>query len=51
MPDVFISYSRMDEALVRQLHDALVALERTPWVDWADIPPSSDWMKEIESNI
>ena len=51
MPDVFISYSRMDEALVRRLHDALVALKRSPWVDWADIPPSSDWMKEIESNI
>ena len=34
MADVFISYSRRDQAFVRRLHDALVAAGRETWVDW-----------------
>ncbi len=51
MADVFISYSRKDKDFVRKLHDALSKLNRESWVDWQDIPPSAEWMKEIYSAI
>lgn len=51
MPDVFISYSRKDQAFVHQLHDALVQHNLSPWVDWQDIPPTADWLAEIYTGI
>src|ERR1041384_2973843 len=48
---VFVSYSRSDDAFVRQLHDALAAAQRDVWVDWEDIPPSAEWRREIEQAI
>ena len=42
--DVFISYSRDDDAFVRRLYDALNEKERRAWVDWKGIPPTADWM-------
>src|SRR3970040_2429343 len=51
MTDVFISYSRKDKDLVRALHDALKAQNRDTWVDWEDIPPTAEWLKEIFSAI
>jgi TIR domain len=49
--DVFVSYSRRDQPFVRKLHDALVGVHRDVWVDWEDIPPSAEWLKEIERAI
>lgn len=45
--DVFVSYSRKDAAFVRKFHDALAAARREVWVDWEDIPPSAEWLREI----
>ena len=51
MTDVFISYSRKDKAFVQQLHNTLITQEREVWVDWADIPLTSDWWAEIKAGI
>jgi len=47
MQDVFISYARKDKEFVRQLHAALAAAGRDSWVDWEDIPPTTEWLQEI----
>ncbi|MCB9453934.1 MAG: TIR domain-containing protein [Anaerolineaceae bacterium] len=49
--DVFISYSRKDAALTHQLHTELSRINRDVWVDWEDIPPTADWLREIYENI
>jgi hypothetical protein len=49
--DVFVSYSRKDEPFVRRLHDELARSGRDVWVDWEDIPPSAEWLREIEQAI
>jgi WD40 repeat protein len=49
--DVFISYSRRDGELVRELHDVLTGEGRDVWVDWEDIPPASDWERDIYDSI
>jgi len=51
MSDIFISYSRHDAAFVRSLHGRLTAERREVWVDWEDIPPSAEWLAEIERAI
>lgn len=48
---LFVSYSRADTPAVRRLHAALQARGRQTWVDWEGIPPSADWMREIEGAI
>ncbi len=49
--DVFISYSRRDRAVVERLTAALEARGRSAWVDFADIPPTAEWMAEIKGAI
>ncbi len=49
--DVFISYSRRDRAVVERLAAALEARGRSAWVDFADIPPTAEWMVEIKGAI
>jgi len=51
MADIFISYSRKDRDFVRRLHDSLGARQRDIWVDWEDIPPTAEWLKEISAAI
>ncbi len=51
MPDVFISYSRRDRQFVQRLGAALEARGKDVWVDWEDIPASSQWRREIEDGI
>ena len=51
MTDVFISYAREDQQFVRSLFAALEERERDAWVDWEGIPPSAEWMAEIEAAI
>ena len=49
--DVFISYSRRDRAAVERLTASLEARGHSAWVDFADIPPTAEWMAEIRSAI
>jgi WD40 repeat protein len=51
MSDVFISYSRHDQAFVQRLHDALKAADRDDWVDWEGIPPTAAWLQEVYAAI
>ncbi len=51
MVDVFISYSRNDQAFVRQLFGALEVAGQDTWVDWEDIPLTTDWWSEIREGI
>lgn len=51
MAKIFISYSRKNFAFVKRLTDELQKREMDFWVDMEDIPPSVDWMKEIQKNI
>ncbi len=49
--DLFVSYSRRDEAAVRRLVEMLDQRGRRCWVDWEDIPPSAEWMREVTAAI
>lgn len=51
MADVFISYSRKDIEFVRRLHQALTSANRESWVDWQDIPLTSNWRDEIRQGM
>jgi hypothetical protein len=51
MADVFISYSRKDTDFVRRLHESLGQHNRDIWIDWQDIPPTAEWLKEIFASI
>lgn len=49
--DIFVSYSRKDQAFARRLTQALLARGREAWVDWEGIPPSAAWLQEIRHAI
>lgn len=51
MADVFISYSRKDKEFVQRLHGALARRSKDVWVDWEDIPPTAEWLNEINAAI
>ena len=51
MKQLFISYSRKDTEFARRLTESFAAQNMEAWVDWQDIPPSVDWMKEIQMGI
>jgi hypothetical protein len=51
MADVFISYSRKDQAFVRRLFQALTEDRRGVWVDWEGIAVTADWWQEIRAGI
>jgi hypothetical protein len=51
MSDVFISYSRTDRDFVRTLHNHLQRAKRDVWIDWEDIPPAAEWLRELEQAI
>jgi WD40 repeat protein len=51
MSDIFISYSRKDNAFVHRLHKALATENREAWVDWEGILPSAEWIQEITTAI
>jgi len=44
---LFISYARVERPLVERLTAELSEAENSVWVDWKDIPPTSDWLAEI----
>lgn len=51
MAQLFISYSRKDTEFARKLTKRFEDEGFDAWVDWQDIPPSVDWMKEIQKGI
>lgn len=51
MTDAFISYPRKDKSFVELLCVALASQGRKAWVDWDGIPPSAEWMNEIQQAI
>jgi len=51
MKQLFISYSRKDTEFARRLTESFAAQNMEAWVDWQDIPPTVDWMKQIEKGI
>ena len=51
MSDIFISYSRKDIAYARLLHKALNENDFETWIDWQDIPPSTEWLQEVYTAI
>ena len=36
---------------MKTLQEALTEAKRDAWVDWQDIPPTAEWLKEIDSAI
>jgi len=48
---VFVSYSRKNIDFAKRLIGRLQEREMDFWVDWEGIPPTVDWMKEIEKGI
>lgn len=51
LSDIFVSYSRRDSAFVRRLSDRLHDAGLDVWIDWEDIPYSSQWWDEITQAI
>lgn len=51
MNQLFISYSRKDTEFARKLAEKFAGQNMDAWVDWQDIPPTVDWMKEVEKGI
>lgn len=51
MPDAFISYSRKNIAFARLLMEAFEKNNIQAWIDWQDIPPSADWLAEVNEAI
>src|SRR5687767_1183249 len=47
----FISYSRSDRPFVHRLHEALTGHGLSVWVDFEDIPPTSEWLAELYSGV
>jgi formylglycine-generating enzyme required for sulfatase activity len=51
MAKVFISYSRKNIEFVKKLAAAMQEHGLDFWVDWDGIPPTVDWMNEIQKGI
>lgn len=49
--DVFFSYSRKDSDFVRTIGNALKEKGYEIWVDWEDIPQTTDWWHEIQAGL
>jgi len=51
LTDIFMSYSRQDSAFVKQLTERLHDARLDVWIDWEDIPYSSNWWDEISEAV
>jgi len=51
MAQIFISYSRRDAGFARMLTTSLEAEKIDAWIDWINIPPSTDWWDQIQKGI
>ena len=51
MTSLFISYSRKDIEFAHKLTEAFKGQGLDFWIDWEGIPPTVDWLKEIEKGV
>lgn len=51
MTSVFISYSRKDSVIAKQLMSEFQSTDLDVWVDWEDIPPAVGWLDQILQGI
>lgn len=51
MTSVFLSYARADADVARAVHSDLEKGGYAVWVDWRDIPPTSDWFEQVVDGI
>ena len=51
MARIFVSYSRKNIDFCKRLTDELQKRDLDFWVDWEGIPPTVDWLKEIEKGV
>ena len=51
MARIFVSYSRKNIDFCKRLTEELQKRDLDFWVDWEGIPPTVDWLKEIEKGI
>ncbi|MCC6614075.1 MAG: TIR domain-containing protein [Anaerolineae bacterium] len=51
MSQIFISYSRTDEAFARQLAEALSNADAKVWLDVEDIPVGMNWSSAIQQGL
>lgn len=51
LTDIFVSYSRRDSTFVGQLTEGLHKAGLDVWIDWEDIPYSSNWWDEISRAV
>jgi len=51
MARIFVSYNRKNIDFCKRLTDELLKRDLDLWVDWEDIPPTVDWLKEIEKGV
>lgn len=51
MARVFVSYSRKNKEFCKRLADEFQERDIHIWVDWEGIPPTVDWMNEIQQAI
>lgn len=51
MARVFVSYSRKNKEFCKRLADEFQKRDIHIWVDWEGIPPTVDWMNEIQQAI
>eukprot|EP00741_Cyanophora_paradoxa_P000734 tig00000441_g707.t1 len=49
--DIMVSYSRRNKDFAIRVVQELERLGSKIWVDWSNIPPSSDWRSEIAAGI
>lgn len=51
MAKIFVSYSRKDIEFAKRLTEELQKSELDFWVDWEGIPPTVDWMRQVQKGI
>lgn len=51
MARIFVSYNRKNTEFCRRLTAELQKRDLDLWVDWEGIPPTVDWLKEIEKGV
>lgn len=51
MTKLFISYSRKDKSFAERLVGCFGEQQTDIWIDWENIPPSTDWWDEIKRGI
>ena len=49
--NVFISYSREDAGVARDLYERIAALGHTPWMDLLDVPAGANWSDETDEAL